>query len=77
MLWKMSQKWAKKYGNTVLATTPRKINAYYLGLAAQLELDQQTNPAANEDNCQYRNYNEIVQQLIRATTENDDVEYEK
>ena len=29
-------RWAKKYGNSVLSTTPKKINSYYLGLAAQL-----------------------------------------
>lgn len=29
-------KWAKKYGNTALATTPRRINSYYLALASQL-----------------------------------------
>jgi hypothetical protein len=25
-------KWARKYGNSVLSTTPRKINAYYMSL---------------------------------------------
>lgn len=29
-------KWAKKYGNSALATTPRRINAYYNNLATQL-----------------------------------------
>lgn len=29
-------KWAKKYGNSALATTPRRINSYYNHLATQL-----------------------------------------
>ncbi len=29
---KAFNKWAKKYGNSVLNTTPRKINSYYMGL---------------------------------------------
>lgn len=50
-------RWAKKYGNSVLATTPRRINAYYFELASQLEVDEQTNATNNEETCQYRNYN--------------------
>jgi hypothetical protein len=65
-------KWAKKYGNSALATTPRRINAYYLGLASQLEVEDNPNNLSNEDNCQYRNYNEIVEELIKATTEGED-----
>jgi transposase-like protein len=65
-------RWAKKYGNSVLATTPRKINAYYFELAAQLEVDELNSTANNEENCQYRNYNEIVEELIKATTEVED-----
>ena len=30
-------KWAKKYGNTMLATTPKKINTYYIGMVADIE----------------------------------------
>ena len=71
-------RWAKKYGNSVLATTPRRINAYYFELASQLEVDEQTNATNNEETCQYRNYNEIVEELIKATTENEDVmEFDK
>lgn len=71
-------RWAKKYGNTVLATTPRRINSYYLGLASQLEIEENLNNNNNEENCQYRNYNEIVEELIKATTEGDEAaEYEK
>lgn len=56
----------------MLATTPRKINAYYFELAAQLEVDELTSTTNNEENCQYRNYNEIVEELIKATTEVED-----
>lgn len=50
-------KWAKKYGNSALATTPRRINSYYLALANQLEVEENLNNTNNDDNCQYRNYN--------------------
>jgi hypothetical protein len=64
-------KWAKKYGNSALATTPRRINSYYLALASQLEVEDNLNHP--EENCQYRNYNEIVEELIKATTEGEDL----
>ena len=62
-------KWAKKYGNSALATTPRRINSYYLALANQLDLEDHPATAHPDENCQYRNYNEIVEELIKATTE--------
>lgn len=41
-------------------------------------MDEQTNATNNEETCQYRNYNEIVEELIKATTENEDVvEFDK
>ena len=71
-------RWAKKYGNTVLATTPRRINAYYFELASQLQVDEVTNTTNNDETCQYRNYNEIVEELIKATTEVDEaVEFDR
>lgn len=35
-------------------------------------MDDLNTAANNEDNCQYRNYNEIVEELIKATTEVED-----
>jgi hypothetical protein len=52
-----------------LATTPRRINAYYQALAGQLENDNDHPTNTQDENCQYRNYNEIVEELIKATTD--------
>ena len=58
--------WASKYGNKILKTNPRKINSFYMNMF-QFEEPQEN----AEIDCQYRNYNEIVEELIKVTTEAD------
>ena len=49
-------RWARKFGNSVLSTTPRKINAYYMSLGF-LEGEEETAQEQQGEDCQYRNYN--------------------
>ena len=37
-----------------------------------LEGEEENNNEQQAEDCQYRNYNEIVEELIRATTDGDD-----
>lgn len=58
--------WVDKYSSKVLRTNPRKINEFYIEL-----FQAEENLENIETDCQYRNYNEIVEELIKVTTEVD------
>ena len=58
-----------KYSHKVLRTNPKKINVFYTSLFQVEDNPVQDNPDVD---CQYRNYNEIVEELIKATTEGDE-----